>query len=56
VRAKQADAAPAASPERSRVKSAEDNQLTREFAAWRKEYNQWLKTSGRNHGGLSELK
>jgi len=56
VRAKQSNTAPTASPDRSKNKPAEDNQLTKEFAAWRKEYNQWLKTSGRNHGGLSEVK
>ncbi len=55
IQARQFGAVATGSPERDRSKPAED-QLTREFAAWRKEYNQWLKTSGRNHGGLSELK
>jgi rhomboid protease GluP len=28
--------------------------VAQEFSAWRKEYNQWLKTAGRNYGGLNE--
>jgi rhomboid protease GluP len=31
------------------------NEVVRKFVAWSKEYNQWLKTSGRNYGGLIEV-
>lgn len=30
------------------------SQLTEEFVLWSKDYNQWLKTSGKNYGGLVE--
>jgi len=33
----------------------QENELTQEYATWRKEYNQWLKTGARNHSGLNEL-
>jgi rhomboid protease GluP len=32
----------------------EQNELTKEFVSWRKEYDQWLKTVGKNYGGLIE--
>lgn len=31
------------------------SELTRGFVAWSKEYNAWLKTSGRSYGGLTEI-
>lgn len=51
-------AAPVAPRQRNANKAdeAQESKLTQDFFAWRKEYNQWLKTSGREHGGLSELK
>jgi rhomboid protease GluP len=47
--------AAAASPQRTEGKPVEDDKLKQEFVSWRKEYNQWLKTSGRNHSGLIQL-
>jgi hypothetical protein len=55
IQAKQFSAVPTASPPTEKTKPAPD-ELTKEFGAWRKEYNQWLKTNGRNHSGLSGLK
>jgi hypothetical protein len=55
LRAKEPQATPATSPTVPRNKPAPADQLTQEFAAWRKEYNQWLKTGARNHSGLNEL-
>jgi hypothetical protein len=55
IRAKQSNAAATASPQRKKNEPAQDDELTKEFVAWRKEYNQWLKTSGRNHSGLIQL-
>jgi len=55
IRAKQSNAAATASPQRNKNEPAQDHQLTEAFVAWRKEYNQWLKTSGRNHSGLIQL-
>jgi rhomboid protease GluP len=37
------------------VAQQSQNELTRGFAAWSKEYNAWLKTSGRSYAGLSEV-
>ena len=34
----------------------EQNELTKEFVSWRKEYNQWLKAVGKNYGGLIEAR
>ena len=56
IQAKQSNTAATPSPKSNRGKQAPGDQLIKEFVAWRKEYNQWLKTSGRNHSGLSELK
>ncbi len=56
IKAKETPAAAEASPQRGANKLVQESSLTQEFVAWRKEYNQWLKTSGRNHSGLSELK
>ncbi len=33
----------------------QQNQVVQKFVAWSKEYNDWLKTSGRNYGGLIEV-
>jgi rhomboid protease GluP len=32
----------------------EQSDLTKEFVSWKKDYDQWLKTVGRNYGGLIE--
>jgi hypothetical protein len=56
TKAKETPAAAEAPPQREANKSTKESSLTQEFVSWRKEYNQWLKTSGRNHSGLSELK
>jgi len=55
LQAKEPQATPATSPTVARNKPVPADQLTQEFAAWRKEYNQWLKTGARNHSGLNEL-
>ncbi len=55
IRAKEFDAVAATSPERNKNKSTLEVELTTEFIAWQKEYNQWLKTSGRNYSGLIQL-
>jgi hypothetical protein len=31
-----------------------EKELTASFVAWSKQYGQWLKTEGKNHGGLIE--
>jgi len=56
ILAKQSNAAATASPQANKNEPTQDDELSKEFAAWRKEYNQWLKTAGRSHSGLSELK
>jgi membrane associated rhomboid family serine protease len=56
LRAKEPQSTPAASPTVDKNKPVPADQLTQEFFAWRKEYNQWLKTVGRNHSGLNQLK
>ena len=33
----------------------QQNQVVQRFVAWSREYNEWLKTSGRNYGGLIEV-
>ena len=33
----------------------QQNQLMEAFSKWRNDYNQWLKTAGRNYSGLNEL-
>lgn len=38
----------------AKVRAAQANQMDAEFLAWRKEYNQWLKTGARSHSGLNE--
>jgi len=54
TKAKEFGAVSSASPLPAKTKLAYDD-LTREFVAWRKEYNQWLKTGARSHSGLSEI-
>ena len=54
VRAKESQATAAASPTGAN-KPVLANPITEEFSAWRKEYNQWLKTTGRNYSGLNEV-
>jgi len=56
IRVKQVSVAPTASPQSDKTKSAQNDELTKDFVAWRKEYNQWLKTNGRNHSGLNQLR
>ena len=43
-----------ASPQRGANRSSQESSLIQESAAWRREYNQWLKTSARNHSGLGQ--
>lgn len=53
--AERPNAVAAASRQRASNKPPqEQNELTKEFVSWRKEYNQWLKTVGKNYGGLIE--
>lgn len=52
IRAKQSDAA---TPSPDAKKGVKVDELDVEFMAWRKEYNQWLKTGARNHSGLNDL-
>jgi rhomboid protease GluP len=54
ILAKENGAATTASPLPGKDKLQQDD-LTREFVAWRKEYQQWLKTGARNHSGLNEI-
>lgn len=56
IKARENPAAAVASPQRGAMKPVPESTLAAEFVAWSKEYNQWLKTDGRNHSGLSELK
>ena len=55
VRAAELSAAVTPSPP-EKAKAVQDKDLANEFVAWRKEYNQWLKTSGRTHSGLNQSK
>jgi rhomboid protease GluP len=54
LRAKEPQATATASPAGPN-KPVPANQITEEFSAWKKEYNQWLKTTGRNYSGLNEV-
>ena len=56
IQAKQAGVAPTPLPAGIKGKTVEPDKLGAEFVAWKKEYNQWLKTGGRNYSGLSEFK
>jgi membrane associated rhomboid family serine protease len=55
VQAKQSNATAPASPQPGKNKAVQQGEIAPEYAAWRKEYGQWLKTSGRNHGGLIQV-
>jgi rhomboid protease GluP len=55
LRAKQSVAAAVALPGPRTGKPAAETELDQEFSAWRNEYNQWLKSSGRNHSGLIQV-
>ena len=55
LRAKEPQPTPAATPARGADKATPVDQLTLDFFAWRKEYNQWLKTGARKFSGLTEL-
>jgi hypothetical protein len=55
LQAKDPQATTAASPTVDKNGPLLANRLAQEFFAWRKEYNQWLKTGARNHSGLNEL-
>jgi rhomboid protease GluP len=39
----------------SQASQQKENEVVKKFVAWSKEYNEWLKTSGRNYGGLIEV-
>jgi rhomboid protease GluP len=54
-RAKQAGAATTPSPSATKDTPVKQDELAAEFVAWRKDYNQWLKTDARNHSGLNGL-
>jgi rhomboid protease GluP len=56
IRAKENPAPAVVSPQRGAGKPVPGKTLMQEFVAWQREYIQWLKTSGRNHSGLNELK
>lgn len=58
LQAKPAIAEPPVTRQRNANKALaiQESSLTHDFVAWRKEYNQWLKTSGREFSGLVELK
>lgn len=56
IKAKGPPAGVLASPQRGAKEPVQESPLTQEFVVWRKEYNQWLKTNGRNHSGLDQLK
>jgi rhomboid protease GluP len=55
LRAKQPGGPATASPSPAKAAPVKQDELSGEFVAWRKQYNQWLKTDGRNHSGLNEL-
>jgi rhomboid protease GluP len=55
LRAKEPTPPPATSPAPDKNKPVPVDQLTLDFFAWRKEYNQWLKTGARNYSGLDAL-
>ena len=55
LQAKQASAIAVAPPQRDKNKPVQEDELSGQFGAWRKEYNQWLKTNGKKHSGLIQL-
>jgi rhomboid protease GluP len=54
LRAKESQVTAAASPARDKNKPAPADKLAQDFATWQKQYNQWLKTAGRNHSGFDK--
>ena len=55
LRAKAAPPVAAASPTRDTKKPVKADQLTLDYFAWRKDFEQWLRTDARSHSGLQEL-
>ena len=55
LRAKATPPIAAASPSRDKKKPVPADQLTQDFFAWRKDYEQWLKTGAGSHSGLQRL-
>lgn len=55
LRAKAATPVAAPSPPRDKKKTVQADQLTQDFFAWRKEFEQWLKTGAQSHSGLQQL-
>jgi rhomboid protease GluP len=51
LEAKQINLTAAASP----VEKTREDKLKQQYAAWSREYSQWLKTGARNHSGLNKL-
>ena len=56
LRAKETPTTPLPSPTSDTNKQPPASQLELDFAAWKKEYGQWLKTGARNYSGLDQLK
>jgi membrane associated rhomboid family serine protease len=55
IRAKAFPAAAVASGPAPKNKPTDQDKLTADYSAWRKEYSQWLKTAARNYSGLNEI-
>lgn len=55
LRAKATPPVAAAPPPRDKKKPVQADQLTQDFFAWRKEFEQWLKTGAQSHSGLQQL-
>ncbi|MEP6569010.1 MAG: rhomboid family intramembrane serine protease [Acidobacteriota bacterium] len=55
LRAKEISAIATPAPARDKNKPNPFSQLESDFAAWRKQYGQWLRVEGRNHSGLNKL-
>jgi membrane associated rhomboid family serine protease len=53
TQAKSATAVAGSSP--GQASKSQQDKLGTEFVAWRKEYNQWLKTNAKKYNGLSEI-
>lgn len=53
MKAKSGTATPGSSP--GQTSNSQRDKLGAEFVAWRKEYNQWLKTNAKKYNGLSEI-
>ena len=56
IRAKESSAAVTASPPGNKTAAVQKDELSKDFVAWRKDYNRWLRTNGRNLSGLNQLK